>query len=200
MEDKIILSLERLFFVIRTILLELARQEKLSPIQIQLLLHLGSHSSFFSRVTQLAREFGCSKATISEAIKSLIRKGLVYKEKFPYDRRNHLLLLTAKGRKIVKRLEGWSEILKENILNFPFEIKEKVLMFLLELLSSLQRAGFLSIRTCLNCNNFVIENPNSENQSYYCKLTGRRFGSVGIRVNCEAHMESLGQSFSNFWN
>ena len=96
-DARIVAALERLSQVFRVRLGEEARQRNLSPIQAQLLIYLLHHDVELRRVSQLAREFDLTQATVSDAVASLETKGLVRREQWPDDRRVVTLRLTPEA-------------------------------------------------------------------------------------------------------
>jgi DNA-binding MarR family transcriptional regulator len=85
LDEKLIAALERLAHVLRTLLWEEGVRSRLSPIQIQTLLYLASHSEELCRVGQLAQEFNLTPATMSDAVDALEEKGLVVRRPWPKD-------------------------------------------------------------------------------------------------------------------
>src|SRR3546814_20253589 len=76
LDSRIIAGLERLSHVFRTLLWQKAGEERLSPIQLRLLVFIRYHAPDMNNVSYLAREFNVTKPTISDAIKVLGIKGL----------------------------------------------------------------------------------------------------------------------------
>ena len=97
-DARIVAALERLSQVFRVRLREEARRRNLSPIQAQVLIYLLHHDVQLRRVSQLAREFDLTQATVSDTVAALQTKGLVRREQWPDDRRVVTLRLTP-GRR-----------------------------------------------------------------------------------------------------
>ena len=79
LESKIVAGLERLSQVFRILLWEKAKENNLSPIQIQILNFVQHHSIEKNTVSYLAQEFNITKSTISDAVKVLEQKNLIKK-------------------------------------------------------------------------------------------------------------------------
>src|SRR3546814_1193471 len=77
LDSRIIAGLERLSHVFRTLLWQKAGEERLSPIQLRLLVFIRYHAPDMNNVSYLAREFNVTKPTIRDAIKVIGIKGLV---------------------------------------------------------------------------------------------------------------------------
>ena len=77
-DAKIVVGLERLGEVFRTLLWQQSRDTGLSPIQIQVLLFLTFHGPEKRKIGYLAAEFNLTKPTISDAVKVLVQKGFCH--------------------------------------------------------------------------------------------------------------------------
>ena len=78
-ESRIVVALERISESFRVLLWNESKENSLSPIQIQLLIFIQFHAQEKCKVGYLADEFNMTKATISDAIKSLEQKELITK-------------------------------------------------------------------------------------------------------------------------
>jgi len=163
-DSKIIAGLERISRVFRLLLWDIAKDENLSPIQIQFLIFLLYNKPSRRRITDIANEFNLTKATVSDAISSLEEKNLIEKDKNTEDKRSYAIKLTPKGKKLAKQLSIWADVLKNNLKNFNQEEKEAVLKFIFKLIESLYEAGIITIqRMCFSCLYFQRDiHPNPE--------------------------------------
>jgi DNA-binding MarR family transcriptional regulator len=179
---KIAFSLEKIMQVQRILLWEIAKKEKLSPIQIQILIFLDTHNELIRTVSALADEFDLTKATISDAVSSLVSKKIIKKVAIKHDRRSHTLELTPTGKKLLNKISTWPDILNRNIDSFPEKEKEQVLSFLTELIKSLFNQKIISTaRMCLTCGNIITE---VNGVQFQCGLTGRNFTHEEINIDC----------------
>jgi len=184
-EEKIAYGMEKLAGVNRVLLWEVAKQEKLSPIQIQFLTFINSHPEGFCTVSNLAKEFDLREATVSEAIKSLQNKGFISKERKKEDRRIFILRLTESGKKLSNKVSVWSDALVEQIGQFPPDKKEKILLYLMELLKSLRKAGIISVaKMCMTCTNFEKEIHPGSIKPHHCKLTDSPLANAELTIDC----------------
>ncbi|HKH57793.1 MAG TPA: MarR family transcriptional regulator, partial [Rubrobacter sp.] len=108
-DTKLVAALERLSQVFRVRLREEAWKRDLSSTQAQFLIYLLYHDVELRRVSQLAREFDLTQATVSDAVASLETKGLVQREQWPEDRRVVTLRLTKDGEKLAATLSEWAD-------------------------------------------------------------------------------------------
>lgn len=191
-EEKIAFAIEKLARVNRILLWNVAKEEKLSPIQIQLLLYLNSHSKEFCRVSNLAEEFGLTQPTVSEAIKSLEGKGLITRKREERDGRAFILELTLAGRKTAEKTSGWSEALKRHIQGFSPQEKEGVMLFLMELIKSLREAGVIRVaRMCIACSNFQRNAFPGSRSPHYCRLTSTPLANSELNMDCTGHKSKI---------
>ncbi len=77
LESKIVVALERISEAFRVLLWQQSKEFGVSPIQIQLLIFIDLHQQDYCKVSYLAQEFNLTKATISDAVKSLEQKQLI---------------------------------------------------------------------------------------------------------------------------
>lgn len=186
-DKKIALAFEKLTQVQRILLWERAKNEKLSPIQIQFLTFLDRHSKEKRKVGVLADEFDLSKATVSDAISNLVSKGLLLKEKTKTDKRSSTLRVTDKGKRVLKRVQSWQDILIKYIGEIKNYEKEAVYLFLTELIKNLFDGGIIhTARICSTCGNLHKGSSGDPNK---CGLTGREFFDSGINIDCDSHLQ-----------
>ena len=154
-DKKIVAALERLSQAFRMLLQEEAQGRGVSPIQARFLVHLLHHGDELGRVGHLAKEFGLSRATVSDAVSALETKGLVRREAWPRDGRVAILRLTPSGEEAAAGLSGWADVVEEQLGSFVPEEKEAVMRFLMRLISALQGAGVITVaRMCVTCRFF----------------------------------------------
>ncbi|MCS7198040.1 MAG: MarR family winged helix-turn-helix transcriptional regulator [Candidatus Bipolaricaulota bacterium] len=188
LDEKLVSALERLAHVLRTLLWEEATESRLSPIQIQTLLYLNSHSEGLCRVGQLAQEFGLTPATMSDAVASLEAKGLLTRKPCPEDRRAQTLRLTAKGRRSSAKLSRWADTFYQQLEHFSPEEKTQALTFLLKLIESLYRSGIITVaRICLTCRFFRPHVHSNSQTPHHCALMDKPLSKSDLRVDCPDH-------------
>ncbi|HWI45724.1 MAG TPA: MarR family winged helix-turn-helix transcriptional regulator [Rubrobacter sp.] len=190
---KLVAALERLSQVFRVRLREEAWERDLSPTQAQFLIYLLYHDVELRRVSQLAREFDLTKATVSDAVASLETKGLVQREQWPEDRRVVTLRLTPDGEKLATTLSEWADPVREHLEHFSPEEREAVMRFLIELIGSLQRSGLITVaRMCVTCRFFRQDLHPGEASPHHCGLLDVPLGGADLRVDCPEHEPAVG--------
>jgi DNA-binding MarR family transcriptional regulator len=192
-DARIVAMLERLSQVFRVRLREEAREHNLSPIQAQFMIYLLHHDVELRRVSQLAREFDLTQATVSDAVASLETKGFVRREQWPEDRRVVTLRLTPDGEKLASTLSNWADPVSEHLECFSPEEREAVMCFLMELVGSLQKSGLITVaRICVTCRFFGRDVHPGAALPHHCGLLDVPLGGPNLRVDCPEHEAAVG--------
>jgi DNA-binding MarR family transcriptional regulator len=187
-DSKIVAALERLSRVFRLLLREKALEHDLSPIQAQFLVHLLFRDVELRRVGRIAEEFGLTRATVSDAVGSLEKKGLIYRDPWPGDKRVATLRLTPAGEKLAVELSTWANTVKEHLDSSPPEEKEVVMRFLMQLIASLQRSGIITIsRMCMTCRFFRPDAHPGSDLPHHCALLDAPLAGSDLRIDCPEH-------------
>jgi DNA-binding MarR family transcriptional regulator len=187
-DKKIVASLERLSQVFRILLRGEAQEHGLSPIQAQILIYLLHHGAALRRVSQLAREFDLTRATVSDAVGSLEKKALIRREPWPDDKRVTTLRLTPTGEHTARELAAWANVVKEHLEGCSSEEKEAVMRFLMGLIGSLQKFGLITVaRMCVSCRFFRPDAHPRSASPHYCALLDLPLSGFDLRVDCPEH-------------
>jgi DNA-binding MarR family transcriptional regulator len=192
-DARIVAALERLSQVFRVRLREEAWERDLSPTQAQFLIYLLYHDVELRRVSQLAREFDVTQATVSDAVAALETKGLVKREQWPEDRRVVTLWLTPDGEKLATTLSRWADPVREHLGRFSPEEREAVMSFLIGLVGSLQKSGLITVaRMCVTCRFFRQDIHPGEPSPHHCGFLDVPLGDADLRVDCPEHERAVG--------
>jgi DNA-binding MarR family transcriptional regulator len=187
-DGKIVAALERLGQVFWILLREKAQEYGLSPIQARFLVYLLYHDVELRRVSQLAREFGLTQATVSDAVDSLEAKGLVGREHWPEDGRVMTLRLSPQGELVAAELSTWADAVKEHLDLCPSEEKEVVMRFLMSLIGGLQRSGVITVaRMCVTCRFLQRDAHPGTHSPHHCRLLDVPLAGSDLRVDCPEH-------------
>ena len=187
-DSKVVGALERLGEVFRLLLREKAREHGLSPIQARFLVYLLHHGVELRRVSQLAREFGLTQATVSDAVDSLEAKGFIGREPWPADSRVVTLRLTPEGELLAAELSAWADPITENLRNSSPGESEVVMRFLMQLIGSLQRSGVITVaRMCVTCRFFQPDIHPDADSPHHCGLMDVPLAGSDIRIDCPEH-------------
>jgi DNA-binding MarR family transcriptional regulator len=187
LSEKITAGIERLATVGRSLLWQEAQEQRVSPIQFQILAFLYGHSHFSVTLTGLAREFGVTKATISDAVKSLEAKELISRTPDPNDKRLLYIHLMDEGRDIVMDSANYlSPIVAaiDEMQSSDLVIAWKVISTTIHQLS-LQNVIHLQ-RMCFSCRHYSLSG-----NEHHCALLGLVLHDAQIRLDCPEHQPSL---------
>ena len=178
--SKIVVSLERISEVFKSLLWTYAKTIGLSPIQIQLLIFIAYHKKSLCNVSYLANEFNITKPTVSDAVKVLHTKKLVKKAYSSKDSRRYSILLTAKGKKIVVHTEDFAKPIKHEVDKIKDKELEILYKSLNRLIYKLNKKGILTVqRTCYACSFYK-----KTKKKHYCNLLDKELHTTEIRVDC----------------
>ncbi len=181
--SRIVYALERLSQLFRVNLWQENKKNSLSPLQIQILLHLKFQPIERRTVSALAQEFNMARATISDAVKTLDKKGYVVKEENPYDARSFILDLTEEGSTAAQDSSMFANVLRQHVFDLPDHEREVMLKVLLDLLYQLQLSGHISTqRMCYACQHF--QKQPDKDSPHYCNLLEKPLMTEDLRVNC----------------
>lgn len=154
----------------------------ISPIQGQILVFCLNHPPQLCRIGSLAREFCLTKPTISDAVKTLERKGLLTKHNDPGDLRSFDLILTAEGVEIANQVARFPDTLQQLLEEVPETRKAQLELLLTQLTVQLKELGILSgQRSCVSCQHSIKQRSK---KNYYCALYQSKMGQAEIRLNC----------------
>ena len=187
-DSKIVAALERLNQAFRVLLWEQAQQHGLSPIQIQILVFLLQHNTSLGRVGHLAREFGMTAATVSDAVSALEDKKLLARITSRHDRRVINLKLTPAGKKLSNMLSNWADGIRDAVTALPQREQISALQTFLKLIESLQQAEIVTVaRMCTTCKFFGRNAHPGSSAPHHCNLLDKPLAVADLRVDCAEH-------------
>lgn len=182
--------LERFSRLIRALLWEKTKQTGLSPIQIQFLQFLANQPPERRRVGCLSQAFELTTATVSDAISTLEKKGLVKKMPEKKDERVRTLTLTQKGRQFVQALSDWGKPIEKALETLPERSLRETTASLLLVLRELQTQKITqSLRMCFFCQHVVFDEKRK--QPAWCNLTHEVLYPHTIKVDCALFEDSF---------
>jgi DNA-binding MarR family transcriptional regulator len=178
--SKVVAALERLSEAFRVLLWNEAKQYGLSPIQVQLLIFLLHYPEAKRTVTFLAAHFNMTKATISDAVKSLEGKQLLVRKAMASDSRSHTLHLVKEGKALAAKVERFAQPMQDTVTELPADKQANLLEGLLKLIYQLnQRYVITPQRMCLNCRFYA-----QKMGGHYCNLVKSPLQAGDLRVDC----------------
>ncbi|GAA4274406.1 MarR family winged helix-turn-helix transcriptional regulator [Aquimarina gracilis] len=187
LDSKIVIGLERISEAFRALLWDHAKAIGLSPIQIQILIFVAYHTEHLCTVSHLAQEFNVTKPTISDAVKALEKKGLIFKNKTVADSRSYYISLTQKGKKHVSETENFANPIQQQLEKFDEAQKESLFNVITLLIHKLNKSGVLSVqRTCYACKFYEKREKHD-----YCNLINVDLKNSDIRLDCPEFEKKL---------
>ncbi|MCB0702894.1 MAG: MarR family winged helix-turn-helix transcriptional regulator [Candidatus Kapaibacterium sp.] len=183
LSSKITVALERISEAYRVLLWEKAKEFKLSPIQIQILVFVNSHKSKYCTVSYMADEYNITKATISDSVKSLLSKGLIEKLPKENDTRSYIISLSDSGKNIIDSLNKYSSELFNPLNEMSTEKQENLWGNLSEIITKLHNSNIISMqRMCFSCKYYK-----HIRKGHYCGLLEKEMKTIDIRLDCPEH-------------
>lgn len=177
--SKVVVALERLSEAFRVLLWQEATQYGLSPIQIQVLTFLLHYPEEKRTVTSLALHFNMTKATISDAVKSLEQKNYLVRKPSDTDTRSHSLHLLKEGRAIAKKVEHFATPIQEAVAGRPAKDQAALLEQLMQLIYQLNQQEVITVQPmCFNCQHYTVK------RGFYCEALKISLKQSNLRVDC----------------
>lgn len=167
---------------------EAAYAEDLTATQAQFLTYLASMGNTAVSMSDLAHRFGLSLATVSEAVRALVTKGLLEQRRSANDGRVREVRLTMQGRRRVKALLHWADAIRDQVAALAPQAKGLLLDSLLELIARLQQAGLISLtRQCQTCLYFQPHRHTDPTAPHHCGLMNQPLPLTELRIHCPDH-------------
>lgn len=180
LSSKVVAGLERISESFKVLLWEKAKIFGISPIQIQILIFIAYHKTSFCNVSNLAKEFNLTKATISDAVRVMSLKGLITKDYNSKDTRSYNILLSEEGKKIVSETETFANPIKDQLGAISQTDLENLFDTLSKLIYQLNQNGILTVqRTCYAC---IFYKKKKDKD--YCNLLQQELLNSDIRLDC----------------
>lgn len=184
-EGKIVASLERISQAFRVLLWQESKKLSLTPLQIQILIFLFTQRDEKRKVSYLAKEFNVTKATISDTIKTLEQKNLIFKENETLDTRSYIINLTEEGEKMAEQTSDFATAIYRPILTLKPDDKRNLLLSLIKVIWHLNKTGVISVlRMCTTCSYY---RPLDDENTLFCALLNEELSNTNLRVDCREH-------------
>lgn len=160
----------------------------LSPTQGQILLLLRSRHQKGMRLSVVAQELGITSATASDAVTTLVDKGLVQKTKADDDRRAIALALTPLGQQQAEQVSGTADFLQAAVEQLSIHEQTQCLQALIKIIAQLQEQGKIATaRLCVTCQYFRPHAYADAQKPHHCAFVDAPFGDRHLQVDCPDH-------------
>lgn len=172
----------------------------LTPTQAQVLalLHVRSRGSM--RLSQLAAGLGVTAATMSEAVETLVRKGLVEKAREAEDGRALRITLTEAGRHEADRVAGWPDFLHAGLEALTPDEQVIFLRGIIKIIRTLQERGLIPVaQMCVTCRFFRPNVHADPVRPHHCAFVDAPFGDQHLRIECPDYQDAPDEQAQRAW-
>jgi DNA-binding MarR family transcriptional regulator len=185
LQQRIIVGLSKIGLALKSRSWQDAGQQGLTPTQGQILALLRAKGIGGMRLSELANELGVSAATSSDAVTTLVEKGLVQKCKAVDDGRAIAISLTPKGQQIAAQASDWPDFLLDAVGELSEVEQEIFLKGLIKMIRKLQAQKQISVaRMCVNCSFFRPNIYDNLDQPHHCAFVDAPFGDRALQLDC----------------
>jgi DNA-binding MarR family transcriptional regulator len=183
LDGKIVAAFERISEAIRTLAWRSSKEHLLNPVQTRILIFLLHHDQGKHTISNLAREFGITKASISDTVSSLEQRNLVQKIHTENDARSFVIQLNDEGRTIAQKSILFTHDLAASIGKLLPDDKHQLFSTLGDIIFDLHKSGVVTVqRMCQTCDYF---DPDGKRPA--CKLLGRSLAIEQLQIDCNEH-------------
>ncbi|MHA2609415.1 MAG: MarR family winged helix-turn-helix transcriptional regulator [bacterium JZ-2024 1] len=185
LDARIVDAMERISTAMRSIIRKKSYPEGLTVSQVSVMEHISQAPMGRLTVSDLSRELRASKASLSETVNLLVRKGLIKRIPSKTDRRCRSLTLTKKGIRVMNHIRTSVVALTQALREVPEEVRPELFYGLLAFIRGLLKSGYLAqVRMCLSCR-FFGENAGPEpERPHFCTLLQQPLSLKDLRINC----------------
>ncbi len=181
-ENNLLYLFDKLSQVQRILMWEVAKKEKMTPTQMNLITFICEYPQEICTMSNIAKEFDLTQATVSEALSSLEKKELL-ERKQGKDKRKHFLVPTVSGKKKYKLLSSWKEEFIKQLEVLETDNKTELLKTLTNVIDGFSKSSVISVaRICIACNNY-----SEENGKKLCSITGN---DKDISYGCDKFVQT----------
>ncbi|MEO6715174.1 MAG: MarR family winged helix-turn-helix transcriptional regulator [Mycobacteriales bacterium] len=161
----------------------------LSPTQADALVFL-DNAGAPQRLSAVTAALAATAPTMSDAVATLVAKGLVRKVRSAGDARAVSLSATAAGRREADRLREYSPVLHRAVEALSEADRAAVLRAEVTMMRVLQEHGAIPIsRMCVTCSFYAPNaHPESARQPHHCLFVDVPFGDAELRIECPDHL------------
>lgn len=171
----------------------------LTPTQMQILAVLASEDRPRG-LSAVASDLALSPGTASEAISTLVAKGLVRKARSEDDGRAIVLGLTAAGRREAAMAGRWPAGLIEAARGLPRRERDFLLRGIIALIRGLQdRGAITTARMCVGCTYFRPNEYPGSPTPHHCLLVDAPMADSDLRIDCPEMEPAAGAEQDRLW-
>jgi DNA-binding MarR family transcriptional regulator len=184
LDARLVLSMQRLSDMLKAMQWEQARILGITPLQLQILLFVGNHTPAVNKAANIAAELQVSRPTISDAVGSLVTKGLLEMQNDKRDRRSFSLSLTATGTGVLEKAGEYMGQLDDLLEKKPVQEKSLLYQSVYSIIAGLitpDKGGVQ--RMCYNCAHY----SGNKKRQHECLFLQKRLASAELQLDCIYH-------------
>lgn len=186
--QRTIVGLSKICTALRSQAWQGAESQGLTPTQGRILSLLRSATGSV-RLSAVAEGVAITPATASEAVSSLVKKGLVSREKATDDRRAIAICLTPQGVEQAQQAASWPDFLLEAVAALSPEEQTIFFKGLTTIIGQLQAQEKIPVsRMCITCQYFTPDVYDDPVRPHHCGLVDAPFGDGDLRLDCPEHL------------
>lgn len=186
LDRKVLAAVERLGRALRAARQQVATRHELSLLGLSVIEILADGRP--RRVGDLAAELDVSQPTVSDAVATLDKRGLISRDRDPNDLRTTLVTLTSSGETVAADIATELHPVLAAEAGTAAE-RATTLRVLLGEITRLQHAGVITVnRSCLTCRHY--QPPGTRTQAR-CLLLDTVLRDQDLRVDCPEHATPL---------
>ncbi|MDR7482622.1 MAG: MarR family winged helix-turn-helix transcriptional regulator [Armatimonadota bacterium] len=199
LQRRITAGLEKVALALRQASRRGAGRSGLTPTQGLILTVLRRHPAG-QRLSMIAATLGVTRASASQTISTLARKGLVTTHPAAGDGRARCIVLAPRGRREAARALSWGETVDAAVDTLDPAEQVVLLRALVKIIRALQEAGQIApSRMCVTCRYFRPHVHADPLRPHHCAFVDAAFGDRALRVDCPDHMPAPAADAARTW-
>jgi DNA-binding MarR family transcriptional regulator len=193
-------GLGQLALVLRNSAWREAAPRGLTPTQMQILAVLTTHTDAV-RLSTVAEGLAVSLPTASDAVASLVAKGLVKKVRAADDARAVALTLTSAGRHAAAEQTRTPPFVQAAVESLSLSEQGELMRAVSKMIRTLQERGDIApARSCVSCQFFrPWAHPGNAAQPHHCGFVDAAFGDRALRIDCEDYQHAPAAQRERAW-
>jgi len=173
---------------VRALARQAADAEGLTPAQAQTLRFAARTKTFLASVGNLAAALGTSHVNAVKVVTGLERRGLLRRERSPWDGRVTLIRPTPAGERAAERLARVEGLLEQAVAALPEPDRAALEPGLGALVEALRRAGLVVVAApCRGCVHFQESAAPGSAEPHRCRLIQRYLSEREALLDCPDH-------------
>lgn len=137
-------------------------------------------------IKPIAEHLAVTMGTASEAVSSLVEKGLARKAACEDDGRAIVVALTAQGKREASKAAEWPESMLDAVESLPDQERAGLLRGLIGMVRSLQERGAVpTARMCVGCRYFRPNEYPDQPKAHHCQFIDAPIADADLRLDCE---------------